>query len=84
VKSKIEIELFEEHETVYFYTIRFQDEETEVDKFLNQFPEGCEYDNNIDILIKWIDEIAMRNRSYQAKMISWLFHLTIEKQIINK
>jgi len=60
VKSKIEIELFEEHETVCFYTIRFQDEETEVDKFLDQFPEGCEYDNDIDILIKWIDEIGRR------------------------
>jgi hypothetical protein len=60
VKSKIEIELFEEHEKVDFYTIRFQDEETEVDKFLDHFPEGCEYDNDIDILIKWIDEIGRR------------------------
>lgn len=60
MKSKIKIELFEEHESVNFYTIRFQDEETEVDKFLDQFPEGCEYDNDIDILIKWMEQIGRR------------------------
>jgi len=60
VKSKIDIELFEEHAAVNFYTIRFQDEETEVDKFLDQFPEGCEYENDINILIKWIEEIGRR------------------------
>lgn len=60
MKSKIRIELFEEHESVNFYTIRFQDEETEVDKFLDQFPEGCEYDNDIDILIKWMEQIGRR------------------------
>ena len=31
MKYKIEIELFEEHQTVNFYTLRFQDEVTEVD-----------------------------------------------------
>ena len=34
MKSKIEIELFEEHQTVNFYTIRFQDEATEVDNHI--------------------------------------------------
>jgi len=60
VKSKISIELFEEHDRVNFYTLRFQDEDTEVDKFLDQFPEGCEYDNDIDIIIKWIEQIGKR------------------------
>ncbi|HEY3370520.1 MAG TPA: hypothetical protein VGK10_06710 [Prolixibacteraceae bacterium] len=62
MKSKIEIELFEEHDKVNFYTLRFQfqDEETEVDKFLDQFPEGCRYDKDIDIIIKWIEEIGKR------------------------
>ena len=54
MKSEIYIEIFEEHEKVNFYTLRFQGEETEVDKFLDQFPEGCEYDEDIDIIIKWI------------------------------
>ena len=58
--SKIEIELFEEHDKVNFYTLRFEDEETEVDKFLNQFPEGCKYDKDIDIIIRWVDEIGKR------------------------
>ena len=41
-----------------FYTLRFQDEETEADKFLNKFPEGCEYDEDIDIIVKWIELIG--------------------------
>jgi len=60
VKSKISIELFEEHNKVNFYTLRFEGEETEVDKFLNQFPEGCEYEEDIDILIRSIDQIGKR------------------------
>ena len=60
MKSKIDIEIFEECEKVNFYTLRFQDEETETDKFLDQFPEGCENDEDIDIIIKWIDHIGQR------------------------
>ena len=60
MKSTIGIGLFEEHENVNFYTLRFPDEETEVDKFFDKFPEGCEYDNDIDIIIKWIDKIGER------------------------
>lgn len=48
MKSKINIELFEEHEKVNFYTLRFVDDITEVDKFLDKFPEGSEYDEDID------------------------------------
>jgi hypothetical protein len=58
VKSTVNIELFEEHEQVNFYTLRFQGQETEVDKFLDQFPEGCKYDEDIDIIIKWMDKIG--------------------------
>jgi len=60
VKSEIYIEIFEECEKVNFYTLRFQDEETEADKFLNKFPEGCEYDEDIDIIVKWIELIGKR------------------------
>ena len=60
MKSEINIELFEECDKVNFYTLRFQDEETEVDKFLDKFPEGCKYDKEIDKIIKWIDQIGER------------------------
>ena len=40
MKRTIQIELFEEHDEVNFYTLRFHGAETEVDKFLDQFPEG--------------------------------------------
>ena len=58
MKSEISIELFEESEKVNFYTLRFRGEETETDKFLDQFPEGCKYDRDIDIVIKWIEKIG--------------------------
>ncbi len=60
MNSRIQIELFEEHDNVNFYTLRFHGEETEVDKFFDQFTEGCEYDEDIDIIIKWIDQIGER------------------------
>ncbi len=60
MKSIINIELFEEDEKVNFYTLRFEGDETEVDKFFDQFPEGCPYDEDIDIIIKWLDEIGER------------------------
>lgn len=55
----VSIELYETHESVNFYTLKFKnDEDTEIDKFFNLFPAGCPYDEDIDILIKWIDKIA--------------------------
>ncbi|BDX38458.1 hypothetical protein CYCD_18130 [Tenuifilaceae bacterium CYCD] len=60
MNSRINIELFEEHSKVNFYTLRFYKEETEVDKFFDMFPEGCNYDEDIDIIIKWIDKIGER------------------------
>lgn len=60
MKSTIQIELFEEHDKVNFYTLRFENEETEVDKFFDKFPQGCKYDEDIDIIIKWIDQIGKR------------------------
>lgn len=62
MKSKIEIELFEEHQTVNFYTLRFQDEVTEVDKFLDQFPDGCEY-----------DEVSGKGNKKMRRIISILY-----------
>jgi hypothetical protein len=60
VKSRINIELFEEHDKVNFYTLRFEGEETETDKFLDQFTEACEFEEDLDILIRSIDKIGER------------------------
>lgn len=52
------VELFEENENLNLYTIRFKDEKlTEFEKFLEKFPEGCKYSDDIDIIISWIDKI---------------------------
>jgi len=60
VKKRLEIELFEEHSNVNIYTIRFKNEITEIEKFLDKFPVGCEFDRDIDIIIKWLDNIGKR------------------------
>lgn len=60
MKKKLEIELFEEHTNVNFYTIRYKDDLSEFDKFLDKYPEGCEFDEDIDIIISWIDKIGKR------------------------
>jgi hypothetical protein len=51
VKKRLEIELFEEHENVNFYTLRFNNEPSEFDKFLDKFPKGCPFDEDIDIIV---------------------------------
>jgi len=51
VKKRLEIELFEEHDNVNFYTFRFDAEESEFDKFLDKYPEGTKFDKDIDIII---------------------------------
>lgn len=58
MKKKLEIELFEEHTNVNIYTIRYKDDLSEFDKFIDKYPEGCEFDEDIDIIIKWIDKIG--------------------------
>lgn len=60
MKRKIGIEVYEEHDQVNFYTLRYEGENTETDKFLDKFPEGCKYEEDIDILIKAIEQIGVR------------------------
>lgn len=60
MKKRLEIELFEEHTNVNIYTIRFKNEITEIEKFLDKFPQGCEFDLDISIIIKWLDNIGKR------------------------
>ena len=61
MKQEYSIELLEEYENVNFYSIRMSGEKlTELESFFEKFPEGCEYDNEIDVIISWIDQIAER------------------------
>ena len=55
MKQEYSIELLEEYENVNFYSIRMAGEElTELETFFEKFPEGYEYDDEIDVIISWI------------------------------
>lgn len=61
MKQEYSIELIEEYDKVNFYSIRIKDAElTELEAFFEKFPEGCEYDDDIDVIISWLDKIAER------------------------
>jgi len=61
MKQEYSIELLEEYDKVNFYSIRMNNAElTELEAFFEKFPEGCDYDNDIDVIISWIDQIAER------------------------
>lgn len=59
MKQKYTIELVEEHDAVNFYSIHLDEEElSELGRFFEKFPVGCEYDDEIDIIIAWLDKIG--------------------------
>ena len=61
MKREYSIELLEEYENVNFYSIKLNGEElTELEIFFEKFPEGCEYDEEMDVIISWLDQIAER------------------------
>ena len=61
MKQEYTIELLEEYDKVNVYSIKMAGEElTELEAFFEKFPEGCEYDEEIDVVISWIDKIAER------------------------
>lgn len=44
-----------------FYSIHMEDKElSELERFFEKFPEGCEYDEEVDIIISWLDKIGER------------------------
>lgn len=56
MEQRYTIELIEEHEQVNFYSIKLEEEElAELDRFFEKFPEGCEYDDEIDVILAWMD-----------------------------
>ena len=53
------IELVEEYDKVNFYSIHIDGKElSELESFFEKFPIGCEYDEEIDVIITWMDKIA--------------------------
>jgi len=57
--QKYSVELVEEYDKVNFYSIHLQDEElTELERFFEKFPVGCEHDPDVDVIVAWIDKIA--------------------------
>ncbi len=61
MEQKYNIELIEEYEDINFYSIHLEGEElSEFENFFEKFPEGCSYDEEIDIVISWLDKISER------------------------
>lgn len=59
MEQKYTIELIEEYENVNFYSIHLNNEElAELERFFKKFPEGCEYDEEVDVILSWMDKIA--------------------------
>ena len=55
------IELLEENDNVNIYTLRYKgDTLNEFEKFLTKFPTGSEYDEDIDIIISWLEKIEQK------------------------
>ena len=59
MQQKYHIELVEEHDAVNFYSVHLEEEElSELERFFEKFPEGCGYDEEIDVIIAWLDKIG--------------------------
>lgn len=59
MRQRYSIELIEEHEKVNFYSIQLDDcELSEFERFFEKFPIGCEYDEEVDVIISWLDKIG--------------------------
>ena len=53
------LELIEEHDAVNYYSVHLDEEElSELERFFEKFPEGGTYDDEIDIIIAWLDRIG--------------------------
>lgn len=59
--QRYSIELIEEHDSVNLYSIHLDQQElSELERFFDKFPEGCQYDEDIDTILAWIDRIGER------------------------
>lgn len=59
--EEFSVELIEQGWAVNLYSVRFSGEEyTEFEKFMLKFPEGSEYEEDMNIILAWLNRI-MRN-----------------------
>lgn len=59
MQQRYSVELVEEHDAVNLYSIHLEEEElSELERFFEKFPEGCGYDDEIDVIIAWLDRIG--------------------------
>ena len=56
-RKRVEVELFEEHSVVNFYTIKYNGCDSETDKFFEKF-DNDKYEEDIQTIISWIDIIG--------------------------
>ena len=57
--QRYSIELLEEYDNINFYSIHLEGEElTELERFFEKFPEGWEFDEEVDVILSWMDKIA--------------------------
>ncbi len=53
------LELIEEHEAVNFYSIHLEEQElSELERFFEKFPIGSPYDEDIEVVLSWLDKIG--------------------------
>lgn len=61
MSEKYNIELIEEYANINFYSIHLQEKElSELESFFEKFPDGSPYDEEIDVILSWLDKIAER------------------------
>ncbi len=62
MEQKYNIELIEEHENINFYSIFILEGEelSEFENLFEKFAEGCSYDEEINVVISWLDKISER------------------------
>ena len=64
MEQKYNIELIEEYEDINFYSIHLEGEElSEFENFFEKFPEGCSYDEEIEVVIFMVGQ-NLRTRSF--------------------
>ena len=59
MKRKTIIELFEQCDSVNYYTFRFVDDnDSEFDKFFNKFDKDEDFDHDFNVILTWLDRIG--------------------------
>lgn len=85
MKRKIHIELFESHDCVNFYTIRFDEEITsETDKFFDKYENSKKHKKDFDVIATYLDIIGEEGASteYLRREGGKLKALPIEASIL--